>query len=481
MKKTDLKIFLDRYAFPIDPNNLVSKEIVERIFQKLSTPVITRLNNILEGIKFYIGGNHRHNEDDNYLSFSTFEFDLKKKELLFFLYKIFKKGYNQWKSSKYGALKRFLWESLFHEVVMCLTSIIRLDNGLIQNPKKVLDENKEKSFDEEILQLFFSDEEGIPNINFITFSTELWREDLPTDLGFLNIFYSRKLNELKKYNAKGEISYFLKIKYFNELRKTTLKYEYEYNLSELINYCIYSDHFEPFLNDYSLNNVRRKFYYKAKKVIKKFIKKYDIQTKNYRDSAGRNHTFISHKTFEKIKSVCLQLCIKEIRTEALQKYQKFKEFYSKCPICGRNGINQLICEKLYFSIEYKSFKNVLIDVLESGKSLDVINDEKYFFGVPCEDCFYLIRNIQGEFSDFNLLQKFILQYSECPVCSGKNHLSYLLSFFYDSTKEDLKEVLIEHMEGKNVKKVKLNIGIPCCECYEQVFGEFPEYLDSSFN
>lgn len=481
MKKTDSMLLLDRYNFPIDTNNLVSEEMVERIFHKIPTPVVKRLNDFLGGIKFYIGGNHRHNGDKDYISLSTFEFDLKNRRILFFLFKIFDKGYRQWKDSQYGSLKRFLWESFFHEILVCLTTIIRIDKKLILDFEKIIREQKKSSYGEELFQLFTSDEESIPKLNFITFSTELWRENLPQDLGFLNIFHSRKLNELKKNNAKGTISYFLKNKYFNELRKVKLNYEYEYNLSELINHCIYSDHFKPFLNDYSSDNVRRKLYYKGKRVINKFLKKYNIETKNYKDSAGRNHTFISHNIFEKIKSVCLQLCIKEIRTDALKKYKKFKEFYSKCPICGRDEINQVICEKVYFSLEYQSFKKVLLGFLESGGSLDTTNNQEQFFGVPCEDCFYLIRNIQGEFSDFNFLQKFILQYSECPVCSGKNHLSYLLSFFYDSTKEDLKEVLIEHMEGKNVKKVKLNIGIPCCECYEQVFGEFPEYLDSSFN
>jgi hypothetical protein len=304
----------------------------------------------------------------------------------------------------------------------------------------------------------------------------IYGKRVPENLGFLNVFHSRKLEQLKKENRQGMISYFLRNKFYNELRKMKLNYEYEYNLSELINYCIYSDHFDPFLNEYSAESVRRKFYYKAKREIKKFFKTYEIKTKSYKDSAGRNHIFISHRIFEKVKSACLQLCVRKIQIETLNRYRIFKDFYSECPICGQDEINQIICEKIYFSNEYQTFKEELVKFLESGKSLGLVNNEEFFFGVPCEECFNFIRDIQGKFSEFNLLQKFILHYSTCPVCGSKNHLSYLLSFFYDDSKEDLKEFLINHMNAKKINNINFNIGIPCCECFEEVFGEYPEYL-----
>jgi hypothetical protein len=94
--------------------------------------------------------------------------------------------------------------------------------------------------------------------------------------------------------------------------------------------------------------------------------------------------------------------------------------------------------------------------------------------VPCDPCFQLIHNIQGKFSELNQLQKFIVKYETCPVCGANNHRDYLINFYNDDNKRVIREYLINNMYlSEKLEKFKINIGIPCCNCFEQVFGKDP--------
>jgi hypothetical protein len=60
----------------------------------------------------------------------------------------------------------------------------------------------------------------------------------------------------------------------------------------------------------------------------------------------------------------------------------------------------------------------------------------------------------------------------CPVCSKKNHLSYIIAFL---TSQDKDKRLIRHNLLRTIKlnykqKLNLKIGIPCCKCFRKVFG-----------
>ncbi len=69
---------------------------------------------------------------------------------------------------------------------------------------------------------------------------------------------------------------------------------------------------------------------------------------------------------------------------------------------------------------------------------------------------------------------FFKEFAKCPICSAKNHESYLLKFFISTAPEKvkLKEMLINiarNLEDLNEKLYKsVNLGIPCCKCYSKL-------------
>ena len=475
MDKAKPTIFYpERCEFYVDTNNLIHIQMFETIINKFDDETIYRLNEVLNGIKFYVGGNHWHKNKKGYIKYPAFEFNFHDRTLLIFLYKIFDLGYKRWIKMLYGSLKRYIWESFCHEIIMSLTHVIKLNLNLaaIANSYYL---NEENSFIENFVSELFSYKKNYPlRVNFIGINTLLWHESIPK-LRFLEILHHRKLNKLKNVS---KASHFDKIKFFNEFRKIKLNYEYEYNLSELVNYCIHNHHFETLCRHYfDKAKFQREFYYKAKRIILKFFKEYDINNEliEYKDSANRIHFFLTHKTFERVKSACLQNCIAKIKNKMLRDYEKFINFYSRCPICKRENQNQSNCERFYFNTEYSFSKEILIDKMNDSNSLEDLNDEDMYFGIPCEKCYQFVRNIQGKLSGLNQVQKFLVNYANCPICGMKNHNSYLLSFYYDESKEHLRNHLIELMQMGNLQNIKLNYGIPCCDCFYKVFEEEPNY------
>ncbi|MBD3197805.1 MAG: hypothetical protein GF317_22330 [Candidatus Lokiarchaeota archaeon] len=465
--------------FSVNTNNLVTCEMIESIFDKFKIDAIDRMNQVINEIKFYVGGNQWHFGEAGILRETNYEFDFKTKTLYIFLSRIFENAFRRWKKSDYGALKRFIWESFFHEFIMALISINRINLDLLDVAVEIdLQDYSEfvQQFREDLLN---SENKTIPNINFISINTELWKDELPSSLGFLEVLYHRRMDELKDDLSKNRLTFYEMHKFFNELRKIKLNYNYEYNLAELINYCLYNDHFEAYFKFNSSQKIKNKYYRKAKRLILKFFKKHDIQLVEYFDSSNRRHFFISHEVFERVKSVCLQVCLQNIKIELLEKYKEFKEFYSKCPICERENINQLICEKLYFSKSHAHFKESLLEAMHHVDSYDELNTESEYFGIPCDDCFYLTRSVNGEYSDLDQIIKFINTYNICPVCKNKNHSEYLISFYYDTSKKQLKQFLLNTMGSSFIKNIKINTGIPCCSCYREFFGELPEFINYS--
>ncbi len=77
----------------------------------------------------------------------------------------------------------------------------------------------------------------------------------------------------------------------------------------------------------------------------------------------------------------------------------------------------------------------------------------------------------------NLLD-FIDFFSICPVCKEKNETIYLLEFYLDKSPESVKiKRSLERLRKlfkDNIKK--LNIGIPCCECQIEMFGDYDKKL-----
>lgn len=68
---------------------------------------------------------------------------------------------------------------------------------------------------------------------------------------------------------------------------------------------------------------------------------------------------------------------------------------------------------------------------------------------------------------------FIKFYRFCPLCGNPNHFFNLKKIFFDEDKKFVIEDLIRLMainKGK-LKKINLQFGVPCCNCYKQFLEE----------
>jgi hypothetical protein len=61
----------------------------------------------------------------------------------------------------------------------------------------------------------------------------------------------------------------------------------------------------------------------------------------------------------------------------------------------------------------------------------------------------------------------------CPICGNQNHFFSLKQVYFDDNKKLLIKELIRLMMLNNVKlkKFNLQLGIPCCNCYNNFFKE----------
>jgi len=454
--------------------------MIRIIIDKIKDERIQLLNELIETINFCGFINPSYSVREGVLTERCYEFDFNNKCLTFFLDHIFEKGFEKWVHVHCGALRRYIWGSFFHEFISGLMKVSKFNIDLMEAAKSLnLNNNSEKIQKYKNKLIIHS---GNSIHDYIVLKTDLWIVDIPKSLGVLDIFYNMKLDELKIQLARRLMSKNQRIKYFNELIKLKLDYKYEYTLSELVNLCIHSDHFESYFKYNKSQKIKKEYYDAAKGLILKFLNNHNIKLKKYEDSLGQIHYFLTHKIFERVKSVCLQICVQEIQIKSLDHYKRFKEFYSKCPVCGKEHINQINCEKIYFTNKFTYFKENLIEAMNQVDSLEIINNDEYFFGIPCEDCFDLTRNIQGKRSELKDLKHFLDYYKTCPICSNKNHLEYLISFYHDKSKKELRDSLIRNMKVKNKKNhaVNFQIGIPCCKCYEKVFGEKPLFLNDFY-
>ncbi|TFG06895.1 MAG: hypothetical protein EU539_06430 [Promethearchaeota archaeon] len=72
--------------------------------------------------------------------------------------------------------------------------------------------------------------------------------------------------------------------------------------------------------------------------------------------------------------------------------------------------------------------------------------------------------------------RFIKFYSACPICGELNHYHNLKKLFFDDDNENIKEKLILFMNlgekySKKLKTFNIDIGIPCCKCFKELFDE----------
>jgi len=75
-----------------------------------------------------------------------------------------------------------------------------------------------------------------------------------------------------------------------------------------------------------------------------------------------------------------------------------------------------------------------------------------------------------------ICDEFIEFYSICPICKEKNHKDDLLRFYFEKTEftEKLKENLLRLMDKSKNFINKINVGIPCCQCFKKIFGNIKD-------
>ena len=72
-----------------------------------------------------------------------------------------------------------------------------------------------------------------------------------------------------------------------------------------------------------------------------------------------------------------------------------------------------------------------------------------------------------------IFQNFIKFYSKCPICGNLNHFFNLKRVYFDDDKKLLIKELIRLMtlNNRKIKKYKLQLGVPCCNCYKNFYEE----------
>jgi transcription-repair coupling factor (superfamily II helicase) len=72
-----------------------------------------------------------------------------------------------------------------------------------------------------------------------------------------------------------------------------------------------------------------------------------------------------------------------------------------------------------------------------------------------------------------LFYKFVKFYKDCPICGNQNHFFNLKQLFFDEEKKVVIEKLIRLMtlNSRRLKKINLQFGVPCCNCYKQFLKE----------
>lgn len=76
------------------------------------------------------------------------------------------------------------------------------------------------------------------------------------------------------------------------------------------------------------------------------------------------------------------------------------------------------------------------------------------------------------------LLEFLKFFRNCPICFRENDTFYLESLYF-SDKPEIVEIkkrllsLMKKFKYIDYKSNKITLGIPCCECFETVFGYFP--------
>ncbi|MFX1338022.1 MAG: hypothetical protein ACFFDK_05395 [Promethearchaeota archaeon] len=115
---------------------------------------------------------------------------------------------------------------------------------------------------------------------------------------------------------------------------------------------------------------------------------YLISTKNRsRDSIILNH--ISRKVLENIKlRPCNFSLENEFNTGKRTPYQEFIDFFSFCPICGKEN-HESYLKKFYFdhNLNSRMLREKLLLLMDKSKRFEQIYENEIKIGIPCCSCF----------------------------------------------------------------------------------------------
>jgi hypothetical protein len=92
----------------------------------------------------------------------------------------------------------------------------------------------------------------------------------------------------------------------------------------------------------------------------------------------------------------------------------------------------------------------------------------------------LLKQIIGNHPDFKFeslsveekkfFQEFVVFYAVCPICKQKNHSHNIKKLFFNENKQLIDDLIrIMTYNNKKLKKLNLNFGIPCCNCFKKYF------------
>ena len=92
----------------------------------------------------------------------------------------------------------------------------------------------------------------------------------------------------------------------------------------------------------------------------------------------------------------------------------------------------------------------------------------------------LLKQIIGNHPDFKFeslsveekkfFQEFVVFYAVCPICKQKNHSHNIKKLFFNENKQLIDDLIrIMNYNNKKLKKLNLNFGIPCCNCFIKYF------------
>lgn len=77
-----------------------------------------------------------------------------------------------------------------------------------------------------------------------------------------------------------------------------------------------------------------------------------------------------------------------------------------------------------------------------------------------------------EFPSLEKAYKFAEKFDVCPRCGQKNHPNYLINFYLDEKKRNMREQLLAAMRSEDAKKRGVKIGVLCCKCFREfMLGE----------